>query len=97
MACNLADKPALLVEIHPLKVGFVACENFIGLGDDPNLYNNKLQNSQPAKIGVVKKEFVHASELSSSIVGRGRYWTGFLLNNTCSTMLFSVRRFREST
>ena len=37
MAGDLAYKPPLLVEIHPLQVGLVVCEDLIGLWYDPDL------------------------------------------------------------
>ena len=80
MTGDLADESPLLVEIHALEVGLIIGEDLVGLGDDPNLRGMSK-----------KKKFLlnpgcnpHASELSSSIAGRGRYWTGFRLNSTCS-------------
>ena len=81
MAGYLAYEPPLLVEIHSLEIGFVVGEDLIGLWDNPDLVNVSLH---PANINFER----HASELSSSITGRGRYCTGFRLNNTCWTCEF---------
>lgn len=37
MACYLADKPPLLIEIHSLQIRFIVDENFVGLWDNPDL------------------------------------------------------------
>lgn len=33
----LADKPPLLVKVHPMQEGFIVYEDLVGLGDDPDL------------------------------------------------------------
>ena len=37
MTGDLADESPLLVEIHALEVGLIIGEDFVGLGNDPNL------------------------------------------------------------
>lgn len=84
MPRDLADEAALFVEIHSLEVRFVASEDLIGFGDHPDLHDH---NYKPVSLGhrfitARMPRIVRTSELSSSMAGRGRYWTGFRLKST---------------
>lgn len=83
MTGYLAYEPPLLVEIHSLEIGFVVCEDLVGLWDNPDLI---IVSGYPDGTNFDR----HASELSSSMTGRGRYCTGFRLNNTCRACKFGA-------
>lgn len=78
MPGDLAYKSPLLIEIHALEIRLVVGEDLVGLGNDPNL------ESPVSPCSFANNADKRASELSSSMAGRGRYWTGFRLNNTWS-------------
>lgn len=80
MSGYLTDEPPLFVKVHPMQKGLIVYEDLVGLGDDPDLKTDlSIQLVLPT---IFNRATIRTSELSSSIVGRGRYWTGFLLNNT---------------
>lgn len=74
----LANKSPLFVKVHSMQKGFIIDEDLVSLGDDPDLISDLSVQLSFKYITAI----IRTSELSSSIVGRGRYWTGFLLNNT---------------
>lgn len=85
MTRDLADESALLVKVHSLEVRVIAREDLAGLWDNPDLGWVLIKGSL---LGADCRR--HASELSSSMTGCGRYITGFLLNRTWLRELLAI-------